>query len=137
MKKMTALLLSFVALITACTSTVKTDLPDGLYAEIITSKGTIVADLEYKKAPVTVANFVSLAQGDNPLADKKYKGKKYYDGLKFHRVVQDFVIQTGDPTATGAGGPGYIFMDEFTPELRHDKPGTLSMVNSGFAINGS
>ncbi|MHC5201211.1 peptidylprolyl isomerase [Myroides sp. LJL119] len=137
MKKMTALLLSFVALFTACTSAVKTDLPDGLYAEIITSQGTIVAELEYKKAPVTVASFVSLAEGDNPLVDKQYKGKKYYNGLKFHRVVPNFVIQTGDPTGTGAGGPGYVFMDEFTPELRHNKAGTLSMANSGPYTNGS
>lgn len=134
---MTALLLSFVALFTACTSDVKTDLPDGLYAEIITSKGTIIADLEYKKAPVTVANFVSLAEGDNPLVDKQFKGKKYYNGIKFHRVEPNFVIQAGDPTGTGAGGPGYVFMDEFTPELRHNQAGTLSMANSGPTTNGS
>ncbi|MHC5309385.1 peptidylprolyl isomerase [Myroides sp. LJL116] len=137
MKKMTGLLFSIIALFTACTSTQKTDLPDGLYAEIITNQGVILADLEYQKAPVTVANFVSLAEGENPYVDEKYKGKKYFDNVKFHRVVPNFVIQAGDPTATGAGGPGYVFMDEFSPELRHDKAGTLSMANSGPYTNGS
>lgn len=134
---MTGLLFSIIALFTACTSTQKTDLPDGLYAEIITNQGVILADLEYQKAPVTVANFVSLAEGENPYVDEKYKAKKYFDNVKFHRVVNDFVVQAGDPTGTGAGGPGYVFMDEFSPELRHDKAGTLSMANSGPYTNGS
>ncbi len=137
MKKMSVLILSIFALFTACTSAQKTDLPDGLYAQIITNKGTILADLEFEKAPVTVASFVSLAEGDNPYVDKAYKGKKYFDNVSFHRVVPDFVIQAGDPTGTGSGGPGYVFMDEFTPELRHDKEGTLSMANSGPFTNGS
>ncbi|MGS4346717.1 peptidylprolyl isomerase [Myroides odoratus] len=136
MKKMTSLILSLVALVSACT-TQKSDLSDGLYADIQTNKGHIILQLEYQKAPITVANFVSLAEGKNPFVDEQYKGKQYYDGIKFHRVEKDFVIQGGDPTGTGAGGPGYVFKDEFSPELTHDKPGTLSMANSGPFTNGS
>lgn len=133
---MTSLILSLVALISSCT-TQKSDLPDGLYADIKTSKGNIIVELAYEKAPITVANFVSLAEGKNPFVDEQYKGKQYFDGLKFHRVVNDFVVQAGDPTGTGAGGPGYVFKDEFSPELTHDKEGTLSMANSGPFTNGS
>ncbi|MDM1367928.1 peptidylprolyl isomerase [Myroides marinus] len=136
MKKMTSLILSVVALVTSCASP-KSDLPDGLYADIKTSKGNIIIELEYQKAPVTVANFVSLAEGNNPFVDKQYKDKPYYDGLTFHRVENNFVIQGGDPTGTGSGGPGYVFKDEFDPSLRHDKAGTLSMANSGPFTNGS
>ncbi len=135
MKKMTSLFLSLVALVSC--SAPKSDLPDGLYADIKTNKGTIVIDLEYEKAPITVANFVTLAEGKNPFVDEKYKNKPYYDGIKFHRVVNDFVIQAGDPTGTGAGGPGYVFKDEFSDDLKHDKAGTLSMANSGPFTNGS
>ncbi|AJH13985.1 peptidylprolyl isomerase [Myroides odoratimimus] len=136
MKKMTSLILSIVALAASCTSA-KTDLPDGLYADIKTSKGNIVVELEYEKAPVTVANFVSLAEGNNPFVDKQYKDKPYFDGIAFHRVEPNFVIQGGDPTGTGSGGPGYVFKDEFDPSLKHDKAGTLSMANSGPFTNGS
>lgn len=136
MKKMTSLILSMVALISACTSP-KSDLPDGLYANIKTNKGEILLQLEYEKAPVTVANFVALAEGNNPFVDSKHKGKPYYDGLKFHRVIKDFMIQGGDPDGTGAGGPGYVFKDEFDPSLTHNKPGVLSMANSGPTTNGS
>ena len=113
------------------------DLKDGLYAEIVTNKGTMVLELEYKKAPITVANFVSLAEGTNTLVDSTYKGKKYYNGLTFHRVIKDFMIQGGDPTGTGSGSPGYKFNDEISPDLKHDKVGTLSMANSGPNTNGS
>lgn len=133
---MTSLILSLVALVSACT-TQKSDLPDGLYADIKTNKGNIIVELAYEKAPITVANFVTLAEGKNPFVDEQYKGKPYYDGIKFHRVEKDFVIQGGDPTGTGAGGPGYVFQDEFSPELTHDKEGTLSMANSGPFTNGS
>jgi len=133
---MTSLILSLVALVSSCTSP-KSDLPDGLYADIKTNKGNIIVELAYDKAPVTVANFVSLAEGKNPFVDEQYKGKQYYDGIKFHRVVADFVVQAGDPTGTGAGGPGYVFKDEFSPELTHSKEGTLSMANSGPFTNGS
>ncbi|MDR2221299.1 MAG: peptidylprolyl isomerase [Flavobacteriaceae bacterium] len=136
MKKMTSLILSIVALVSACSSP-KSNLPDGLYADIKTNKGNIIVELEYQKAPVTVASFVSLAEGKNPFVDQQYKDKPYYDGLVFHRVVEDFVIQGGDPTGTGSGGPGYVFKDEFDDSLKHDKAGTLSMANSGPFTNGS
>ncbi|MCB0382397.1 MAG: peptidylprolyl isomerase [Psychroserpens sp.] len=114
------------------------DLEDGLYAEFITTKDTMIAKLFYDKVPVTVANFVALAEGTHPMADEQYKGKPFYDGLTFHRVMDNFMIQGGDPTATGSGTPGYRFTADFSPELKHDKPGILSMANSGgFNTNGS
>lgn len=113
------------------------DLEDGLYAEFVTNKGTMVAKLFYKKVPVTVSNFVALAEGTHPQVTDSLKGKPYYNGIIFHRVIDQFMIQAGDPTATGAGGPGYEFADEFHPDLKHDKPGMLSMANAGPATNGS
>lgn len=109
---------------------------DGLYAKFKTNKGDILTELEYKKTPGTVGNFVALAQG-NMENEAKPQGTKYYDGLKFHRVIPDFMIQGGDPQGTGAGGPGYKFEDEFHTDLKHDKPGVLSMANSGPNTNGS
>ena len=113
------------------------DLEDGLYAEFVTNKGTMLAELYYDKAPVTVANFVALAEGNHPMVKDEYKGKRYYDSLTFHRVVNNFMIQGGDPTASGMGDPGYKFPDEFHPDLKHDKPGVLSMANPGRDANGS
>jgi cyclophilin family peptidyl-prolyl cis-trans isomerase len=112
-------------------------LDDGLYAEFVTNKGTMIAKLYYDKVPVTVANFVALAEGNHPLVKEEYKNKPYYDGITFHRVVNNFMIQGGDPTASGSGDPGYKFPDEFHPELKHDKPGILSMANPGKNANGS
>lgn len=113
------------------------DLEDGLYAEFVTTKDTMVAKLYFEKVPVTVANFVALAEGTHPMVKDEYKAKKYYNGTTFHRVINNFMIQGGDPTATGTGDPGYKFEDEFHPDLKHDKPGILSMANSGPTTNGS
>ena len=113
------------------------DLEDGIYAEFITTKGIMLAKLTHDKTPVTVANFVSLAEGNNTLVDSAYRGKKYFNGLAFHRVINKFMIQSGDPLANGQGNPGYKFKDEFHPDLKHDKPGILSMANSGPNSNGS
>lgn len=109
---------------------------DGIYAKFNTPKGSILVKLTHDKTPGTVGNFVGLAEGQ---MDNKAKamGKPYYDGLKFHRVIPDFMIQGGCPQGTGVGGPGYQFDDEFVSELRHDKLGVLSMANAGPGTNGS
>lgn len=131
------LLLLLLINITSCKAQYP-DLEDGIYAELITNKGVMLAKLEYNKAPVTVANFVSLAEGKNTMVDSAYKKKKFYNGTVFHRVINDFMIQGGDPLGTGAGNPGYKFMDEFNPDLKHDKKGILAMANSGYGgTNGS
>ena len=119
-------------------TTKTTDANEGIFAEFVTSKGKIVVQLEYQKTPVTVANFISLAEGTNTfVADEKLKGKPYYNGLKFHRVIKDFMIQGGDPAGNGSGGAGYSFKDECLPELIFDKGGILAMANSGPATNSS
>jgi len=109
---------------------------DGLYAKFTTSKGEIIVSLTHDKTPGTVGNFVGLAEGTQENKEKS-AGTPYYDGLNFHRVIPDFMIQGGCPQGSGMGGPGYQFADEFHPELRHDKAGVLSMANAGPGTNGS
>jgi cyclophilin family peptidyl-prolyl cis-trans isomerase len=143
MKIINSLLLVILLSTGACKTAKYADLDDGLYADLQTDKGDILLKLEYEIVPITVANFVSLAEGTNPYVDEKYKGKPFYDGLKFHRVVNDFMIQGGDPRGNGSGDPGYKFEDEFPMDengnlkLSHDGPGILSMANSGPDSNGS
>ena len=109
---------------------------EGIYAKFETSKGIVLLELTYDKTPGTVGNFVSLAEGTLK-NDHKDVGEPYYNGMKFHRVIADFMVQGGCPQGSGVGGPGYQFDDEFHPDLKHNKPGTLSMANSGPATNGS
>ena len=137
--------LNFITLLSAmfvffsCNSQKKAykDLGDGLFADIETTQGNIIVKLNYKETPVTVANFVTLAEGKNTFVKAEYKGKPFYNGTIFHRVIKDFMIQGGDPTGTGMGEPGYRFEDEIVPTLKHDKKGILSMANAGPATNGS
>jgi cyclophilin family peptidyl-prolyl cis-trans isomerase len=142
MKKNLYIIILSLCLI-ACTATKHKDLSNGLYAEIQTNKGNILVELYKDAAPMTVANFVSLADGTNNKVPDSIKSKPYYDGIRFHRVVDDFVIQGGDPTETGRGTPGYRFGDEFTKDengnliYKHDDAGMLSMANSGPESNGS
>jgi peptidyl-prolyl cis-trans isomerase A (cyclophilin A) len=114
----------------------KPKLENGLYAEIETVRGSILLKLEFDSVPLTVANFVGLAEGKIKNSAKA-DGVPYYDGLKFHRVIADFMIQGGDPVGNGSGGPGYAFKDEFVPSFRFTGPGILAMANAGPGTNGS
>ena len=122
-------LVAFIIIITAlCISlhgelmAAETQLEEGLYAKIITAKGDITVKLEFEKTPLTVTNFVGLAEGTKDFKDSKGRTSgRYYDGLKFHRVIKNFMIQGGDPLGAGSGGPGYNFPEEFDPSLRHDR----------------
>ena len=113
------------------------ELGNGLFAEFATTKDTIVVELFYEKTPLTVANFVGLAEGIHPKLADSVQGIPFYNGTIFHRVINEFMIQGGDPSGTGMGKPGFTFGDEFDETLKHDKPGVLSMANSGPATNGS
>jgi len=136
-------LLLLIPFIFSCNSAKYEGLKDGLYAEIQTNKGDILLELYYEDVPMTVASFVSLAEGNNEKVPDSIKGKKYYDGIRFHRVVNNFIIQAGDPTETGKGFPGYRFGDEFPVDKNneylytHNDYGILSMGNSGPDTNGS
>ncbi|MCL5270840.1 MAG: peptidylprolyl isomerase [bacterium] len=115
-------------------------LQPGTYARFTTNHGVFVARLFTDKTPNTTANFIGLAEGTKPFTDPatgKQAKRLYYDGVVFHRVIDGFMIQGGDPTGTGRGGPGYRLADEFHPDLRHDRPGILSMANAGPNTNGS
>jgi peptidylprolyl isomerase len=149
-----AFMLFSVGLVIGCNATTQTDqemqagasaktpekevqLSHGLFAKIITAKGTIIVELEFEKTPLTVVNFVGLAEGTK---DYKPVGKRsgpFYNGLTFHRVIANFMIQGGDPLGNGTGGPGYSFPDEFVPGLMFTGPGVLAMANAGPNTNGS
>src|SRR5690554_1331126 len=140
MKKISSIILTILigSLMYACNSTDHSELGDGIFAEFKTNKGTFVAKLYHEQTPLTVANFVSLAEGTNEMVtEEDKKGVPFYDGLVFHRVIKDFMIQGGDPKGNGSGGPGYRFPDEIVPELGHSGKGILSMANSGPSTNGS
>ena len=138
MKKLKFLLISSVFLINSCNNMKDySNLTDGIYADIQTNKGDMILKLTYEETPLTVSNFIALAEGNHPLASEEFKNKPYYNGIKFHRVIDNFMIQGRDPTGTGSGGPGYSFEDEFVDSLKHDGAGILSMANSGPNTNGS
>lgn len=126
--------LSIVAILPSLAAC-QANLTDGLYAQFQTTQGTFTCSLAFQQAPMTVSNFVGLAEGT--IAANGVKGRKFFDGLTFHRVEPNFVIQGGDPQGNGTGGPGYQFPNEISPELKHDAAGVLAMANSGPDTNGS
>ncbi|MGJ8685541.1 MAG: peptidylprolyl isomerase [Nonlabens sp.] len=140
MKKVHGILLLLAVILTgaSCEEDKYKDAPDGIYAEIVTDKGTMFAELYYEATPLTVANYVALAEGNHPtLAVDSLKGKPYYDGLLFHRVMKGFMIQGGDFSGTGSGNVGYKFDQEIVDSLKHDEKGVLSMANAGPNTNGA
>ena len=141
MKRSTVLesLLAVMMGVANASGAVAGEMDDGLYARFVTSKGEILVRLHFEKVPMTVGNFVGLAEGLHPWRDKngKERTSHFFDGLIFHRVLPKFMIQGGDPQGSGFGGPGYNFADEIHPDLTHDKPGKLSMANAGPNTNGS
>jgi cyclophilin family peptidyl-prolyl cis-trans isomerase len=137
MKKQFLIFALALTTIYSCKKEESNGLPDGLFAKIETNKGNIILQLNYDKAPITVANFVSLAEGKNEfVTNENLKNRPFFDGMKFHRVIANFMIQTGDPLGNGSGDAGYKFKDEIC-DLRFDKGGVLAMANSGTATNSS
>lgn len=136
MKNLIYLFLTSITLLLIGCKSQYPDLEPGIYADLQTDKGNILLQLAVEETPGTVANFVALSEGNHPMVSEEFKNKPYYEGIIFHRVIADFMIQAGDPTGTGSGGPGYTFDDEITA-LKHDGPGVLSMANRGPATNGS
>lgn len=143
MKNILATAAIFIGLLSSCNSQApftvngeSMELADGVYTKVATNKGDILIQLDIEKAPLTASNFIALAEGNHPLASEEFKGKPFFDGLIFHRVIPDFMIQGGDPQGNGMGGPGYKFDNEISKELVHNK-GVISMANSGPNTNGS
>ncbi|VAX11701.1 Peptidyl-prolyl cis-trans isomerase [hydrothermal vent metagenome] len=138
---LTTLLVTSLLVLSGFNSAMATSITsDGIFAEVETNKGIIVLRLFYKKAPKTVKNFIGLSEGTTKWTEPstgESKTTPLYSNLKFHRVIDDFMVQGGDPAGTGRGGPGYRFADEFHPQLKHSKPGILSMANAGPNTNGS
>ncbi|MEN1784303.1 MAG: peptidylprolyl isomerase [Bacteroidota bacterium] len=128
---------ALILVFSSCKTPKYADIGDGVFADIQTTQGDILVKLHHNATPVTVANFVSLAEGNNPFVSEAFKEKKFYDGLIFHRVIKDFMIQGGDPEGSGRGNPGYKFKDEIVDSLKHTQKGLLSMANSGPKTNGS
>lgn len=137
MKKLKFLPFILLTILVGCKSGNHKDLGDGVFALVETNKGDITIKLHHEATPITVASFISLAEGTSPFVSDSFKGKKYYNGLTFHRVMKNFMIQGGDPTATGSGSPGYRFDNEIVDSLVHDSPGVVSMANAGPNTNGS
>lgn len=133
----TLVALAVVAVMASCSNSRYADLPDGVYADIKVEKGPeLLVKLDIENTPMTAGNFVALAEGTMKDVDSAYVGKKYYDGLVFHRVIRDFMVQTGDPDGTGAGGPGYMFPNETREDIKHHA-GVIAMANAGANTNGS
>ncbi|WP_340199148.1 peptidylprolyl isomerase [Ascidiimonas sp. W6] len=137
MKNLKVLTLLLILALVGCKDKNYKDLGDGLFADIQTNYGDMIVQLTYDKTPITAANFVSLAEGTNPYVADSLKGIKFYDGVIFHRVIKDFMIQGGDRSGTGAGSPGYRFDNEIADSLTHNKAGIISMANAGPNTNGS
>ena len=142
-KEFKLIVVVFFTLFISCEDAKYAELNNGLYVDIHTNKGDILVKLYPEQTPLTVSNFISLIEGTNPNVTDSLKGKKYYEGLLFHRVMNNFMIQGGDPKGNGSGGPGYVFGDEFPKNaknellFKHDGPGVLSMANYGVNKNGS